>query len=77
MVASGQVDVKPLVTHRFKLEDSIQAFEAAKRGDGIKVMISCDRSGQEGKGAASRSCSAVTAAARREKARPECETSIH
>ncbi|KAK3779739.1 hypothetical protein RRG08_035878 [Elysia crispata] len=43
MVASGQVDVKPLVTHRFRLEDSLQAFEAARRGDGIKVMISCDR----------------------------------
>jgi len=43
MVASGKVDVKPLITHRFKLEESIKAFEAAKRGEGIKIMISCQR----------------------------------
>jgi len=43
MVASGKVDVKPLITHRFKLEETIQAFEAAKTGAGgaIKVMIKC------------------------------------
>ncbi|HCG8633094.1 TPA: bi-domain-containing oxidoreductase [Vibrio parahaemolyticus] len=27
MMASGQVDVKPLITHRFKFEDSAQAYE--------------------------------------------------
>ena len=43
MIASGKVNVKPLVTHRFKLEESIKAFEAAKRGEGIKIMISCER----------------------------------
>jgi len=43
MVASGVANVKPLVTHRFKLEESIKAFEAAKRGEGIKIMISCKR----------------------------------
>lgn len=43
MVASGKVDVKPLITHRFKLEDTISAFETAKTGAGgaIKVMIKC------------------------------------
>jgi len=43
MVASGRVDVKPLITHRFSLEETLQAFETAKTGAGgaIKVMIKC------------------------------------
>jgi L-iditol 2-dehydrogenase len=43
MVASGRVNVKPLITHRFPLEDAIKAFEAAKKGEGIKIMIQCSR----------------------------------
>merc|ERR1712037_100378 len=31
---SGKVDVKPLITHRFKLEETLQAFETAKTGAG-------------------------------------------
>ena len=44
MIASGKINVKPLITHRFKLEESIKAFETAATGAGgaIKVMISCD-----------------------------------
>jgi len=43
MVASGKVNVKPLITHRFKFEDTVKAFETAKTGAGgaIKVMIKC------------------------------------
>jgi len=43
MVASGKVDVKPLITHRFKLEETLKAFETAKTGAGgaIKVIIKC------------------------------------
>ncbi|XP_023346718.1 sorbitol dehydrogenase [Eurytemora carolleeae] len=43
MVASGRVDVKPLITHRFTLEETVKAFETAKTGAGgaIKVMIKC------------------------------------
>lgn len=43
MIASGQVNVKPLVTHRFALEDSLKAFETAKdiNSKSIKVMIKC------------------------------------
>lgn len=41
MIASGKVDVKPLITHRFKLEESLEAFDTTKRGEGIKVMIRC------------------------------------
>jgi len=44
MIASGRVNVKPLITHRFKLEETLKAFETARTGAGgaIKVMISCD-----------------------------------
>jgi len=43
MVASGKVDVKPLITHRFKLEETLDAFETARTGAGgaIKVVIKC------------------------------------
>ncbi|XP_019620327.1 PREDICTED: sorbitol dehydrogenase-like [Branchiostoma belcheri] len=43
MVASGQVNVKPLVTHRYSLEQALEAFEVVKRGEGIKVMVKCDK----------------------------------
>lgn len=41
MVASGKVDVKPLITHRFALEQTLEAFETAKTGrdNAVKVMI--------------------------------------
>ena len=40
---SLQVDVKPLITHRFSLEQTLEAFETARTGAGgaIKVMIKC------------------------------------
>ena len=43
MIAGGKVNVKPLVTHRYTLEQTLEAFEAAKRGEGVKIMISCMR----------------------------------
>ena len=45
LVASGDVNVKALITHRFKLEQSHDAFNASGAGkDGaIKVMISCQK----------------------------------
>ncbi|KAJ9574600.1 hypothetical protein L9F63_008227 [Diploptera punctata] len=41
MVASGAANVKKLVTHNFRIEDVVEAFEVAKTGKGnpIKVMI--------------------------------------
>lgn len=38
-----KVDVKPLITHRFSLEQTLDAFETARTGAGgaIKVMIKC------------------------------------
>jgi L-iditol 2-dehydrogenase len=43
MVASGRINLKPLVTHRFKLEETLKAFETAKTGadNAIKVIIKC------------------------------------
>jgi len=43
LVASGRVNVKPLITHNYKMEDTMQAFETSRTGaDGaIKVMIHC------------------------------------
>ncbi|KAK6179041.1 hypothetical protein SNE40_011488 [Patella caerulea] len=43
MIASGKVNVKPLVTHRFKLEQTLEAFELAKQGKGVKIMINCEK----------------------------------
>eukprot|EP01116_Phalansterium_solitarium_P020548 TRINITY_DN6105_c0_g1_i1.p1 TRINITY_DN6105_c0_g1~~TRINITY_DN6105_c0_g1_i1.p1 ORF type:complete len:351 (-),score=110.91 TRINITY_DN6105_c0_g1_i1:131-1183(-) len=41
LIASGQVDVKPLITHRFAFQDTLKAFEVSKNmTDGaIKVAI--------------------------------------
>ncbi len=40
-IASGQIDVKPLVTHRFDFDDVENAFRFASTmpGDAIKIMI--------------------------------------
>uniref|UniRef100_A0A8C4Z2Z0 Sorbitol dehydrogenase n=1 Tax=Gadus morhua TaxID=8049 RepID=A0A8C4Z2Z0_GADMO len=46
MLASGKVNVKPLVTHRFPLEEAAQAFETTRQGHGVKVMLKCDQSDQ-------------------------------
>ncbi|OPJ85904.1 sorbitol dehydrogenase isoform X2 [Patagioenas fasciata] len=42
LLASKQINVKPLVTHRFPLEKALEAFETTRRGEGIKVMLKCD-----------------------------------
>ena len=39
LVASGQVDVRSLVTHHFGLEQVEQAFGVAVRREGIKVVV--------------------------------------
>ncbi len=45
MLSSGAVDLKPMITHRFKLEDAVEAFQAAKdpNSGSMKVMIKCAR----------------------------------
>ncbi|XP_060554294.1 sorbitol dehydrogenase-like, partial [Ruditapes philippinarum] len=39
LVSSGQMDIKPLITHRFELENVTEAFEKAQSRDCGKVMI--------------------------------------
>lgn len=46
MLASGKMNVKPLVTHRFPLEQAAEAFETTRQGVGIKVMLKCDQEDQ-------------------------------
>ncbi|XP_012689824.1 sorbitol dehydrogenase [Clupea harengus] len=46
MLASKKVNVKPLVTHRFPLEQAVQAFETTRQGLGVKVMLKCDENDQ-------------------------------
>jgi len=43
LVASGRVDVKKLITHRYTLEQTEDAYKTASAGEGIKVMISSAR----------------------------------
>lgn len=45
LVASGRINVKPLVTHRYKLGDALKAFETCKnQSDGsIKIIIKCNQ----------------------------------
>ncbi|XP_042899421.2 sorbitol dehydrogenase [Parasteatoda tepidariorum] len=45
LVSSGAIDLKTLITHRYKLEDALKAFETfltAKDG-AIKVLIKCSK----------------------------------
>ncbi|PIK62178.1 putative sorbitol dehydrogenase isoform X1 [Apostichopus japonicus] len=46
MIANKLVDVVPLITHRYPLEKSVEAFNTAETfaGNAIKVMIHCDDS---------------------------------
>lgn len=42
MAASGQIDLKPLITHKFKLDDWKKAFQTFKDQEGIKVIFTMD-----------------------------------
>jgi len=43
LIASGRIDVKPLITHRYNINEAVQAFEMAESGQAIKVMIQCGK----------------------------------
>ena len=39
LVEAGLIDLGSLVTHRFPLEQTAQAFAVAQRRDGLKVLV--------------------------------------
>ncbi|MBN1453132.1 MAG: hypothetical protein JW963_19110, partial [Anaerolineales bacterium] len=39
LVSKGLVDVRSLVTHRFPLEQTAEAFRVAQRREGLKIII--------------------------------------
>ncbi|MFH2113447.1 MAG: NAD(P)-dependent alcohol dehydrogenase, partial [Spirochaetota bacterium] len=41
MIAAGSINVKPLITHRFKFNEAVKAvdFAASGPGDAIKIMV--------------------------------------
>jgi len=39
LLASGVVDVKPLITHRYSLRDGIRAFQTVMKAEGLKVVL--------------------------------------
>ena len=39
LVSKGLVDVRSLVTHRFPLEQAVEAFRVAQRREGLKIII--------------------------------------
>nr|KAG5701049.1 hypothetical protein BaRGS_008770 [Batillaria attramentaria] len=45
LVATGAVDVKPLITHHFSLDETVKAFQTAvtPESQAVKVMIHCDQ----------------------------------
>ena len=43
LVASGRIDLKPLVSHRYTFDQAPQAFELAERREGFKVVIDVNK----------------------------------
>jgi L-iditol 2-dehydrogenase len=41
LVSKGLVDVRSIVTHRFPLEQAMEAFRTAERREGLKVILDC------------------------------------
>lgn len=39
LLASGQIDASPLITHRFPVERTIEAIETTERAEGLKVIV--------------------------------------
>ncbi|MBI5954790.1 MAG: zinc-binding dehydrogenase [Chloroflexi bacterium] len=41
LVSKGLVDVRSIVTHRFSLDQAVEAFRVAERREGLKVIVEC------------------------------------
>ena len=39
MLSGGMVDVKPFISEVYELDDVIQAFESASKGDKYRVIV--------------------------------------
>jgi len=44
MIATGQVDIKPLITRKYPLSQTKAAFEDLRAGNGIKLIVKLDES---------------------------------
>lgn len=40
LLASGTLDIAPLISHRLPLDDADQAFELLRAGEGVKILLS-------------------------------------
>jgi L-iditol 2-dehydrogenase len=40
LLASGALDISPLISHRLPLEEAEQAFQLLRAGDGVKILLS-------------------------------------
>ncbi|XP_071449705.1 sorbitol dehydrogenase-like [Hetaerina americana] len=45
LLANGKVDIRKMITHHFSIEETIQAYDTARTGQGnpVKVMIHCNK----------------------------------
>lgn len=46
LIESGKIFLKPLVNQRFKLEAAMTAFEPCSKGEGVKIVIDCAKTGE-------------------------------
>ena len=42
LVSTGRINIKSFITHHFALEQALEAFEVARTGEAIKVIIDCE-----------------------------------
>jgi len=43
LVKNGSLQLKPLITHRFPLSEINEAFDVMRRGEGIRILILCQK----------------------------------
>lgn len=43
LIDEGKIDVKPLITHRYGLEETDKALATLERGEGVKIMVEPNR----------------------------------
>jgi threonine dehydrogenase-like Zn-dependent dehydrogenase len=39
LVANGRVDLKPIITHKMKIEDAEAGFKMMQRSEGLKILL--------------------------------------